>query len=129
LATVDFQTESSATYALCYKCHSRDSILGDQSFNATGSLGQPAGHRFHIVDQQAACTTCHSSHGVQNAPHLINFNTAYVTPSSSGLLQYISGGSGSGSCTLTCHGKDHNNLSYPYAAMLRSPSRTKVRPH
>ncbi len=119
LSTVDFQSESIATYALCYKCHNRDSILADQSFSATGSQGQPAGHRFHIVDQQTACTTCHDSHGVQNVARLINFNSTYVTNSSTGIIQFTSTGPGSGTCTLSCHGKDHVNLSYPYASMMR----------
>jgi predicted CXXCH cytochrome family protein len=123
----DFSAESAAIYALCYKCHSRDSILADQSFNATGSLGQPAGHRFHIVDRQTACTTCHDSHGVQNAPRLINFNTTYVTASSTGLLQYTSTGPGSGTCTLTCHGKDHNAATYPNMLPMRGPARNKVK--
>lgn len=99
----DYQIENTATYALCYKCHSRDSILGDQSFPY---------HRLHIVQQQAACTTCHDSHGVENNPHLINFNTLYVSDSTKGPRKYLSTGPRSGSCTLSCHGKDHEPLTY-----------------
>jgi predicted CXXCH cytochrome family protein len=99
LDLVDFDSENSGTYALCYKCHSRDSILSDQSFK---------GHREHVLDEKTACTTCHDPHGVANAPHLINFNQLYVKPASNGRLEYT----GTGSCTLSCHGKDHLNSSY-----------------
>jgi predicted CXXCH cytochrome family protein len=102
---------------LCYKCHSRESVLGDQSFRALNGQGQNRGHRFHVVDQKTACTTCHDSHGVANAKNLINFNTDYVTPSTSlGTLSYTSTGNFGGVCTLTCHGKDHAGISYPMAA-------------
>ena len=103
LTTMDFQPESPQAYALCYKCHSRTSILADQSFKF---------HSKHVVNDQAACTTCHDSHGVANAPHLINFNTTYVTPSSNGRLEYVSTGLLHGNCSLTCHGKDHQATPY-----------------
>ncbi len=103
LAQNDFNIENYANYALCYKCHDRGSILADQSF---------PGHNKHIVTAQTACTTCHDPHGVAAKPHLINFNTTYVTPSSGGQLYYQSRGNRSSSCALTCHGKDHNPLSY-----------------
>jgi len=103
LSTQDFQMESPQAYDLCYKCHSRISLLANQSFST---------HRLHIVDQKTACTTCHDSHGVANNAHLINFNTTYVTPSSNGRIEYISTGTYKGVCSLTCHGKDHNNLAY-----------------
>jgi predicted CXXCH cytochrome family protein len=109
----DFSPESSGTYASCYKCHSRDSILADQSFQAVNGLGQPRGHNYHIVTVQASCTTCHDSHGVVSTPHLMNFNSSYVTPSSNGRLEYVSTGTLSGNCSLTCHGKDHAATAYP----------------
>jgi hypothetical protein len=113
----DYGPENPASYALCYKCHSRESILGDQSFRAVNSQGESRGHRFHVVDQKTACTTCHDSHGVATARNLINFNSDYVTPSlsfPSGVM-YTSTGNFSGTCTLTCHGKDHAGISYPIA--------------
>jgi len=114
----DNQAENTASYALCYKCHSRASILADDSFKATSATGEPRGHQFHIVTVRAACTTCHDSHGVEQQPHLINFNTTYVTPSSNGQLSYTSLGNGNGSCSLTCHGRDHNNTPYGLNAPL-----------
>jgi len=113
LLLADFQGESPANYALCYKCHDRASILRDQSFRATSQLGQDRGHRFHVEDAKAACTTCHDSHGVAEQARLINFNRDYVTPSSNGRLEYVAGGTSSGTCSLTCHGKDHNAATYP----------------
>jgi len=113
LVRTDFQPESANTYALCYKCHARDSILSDQGFHAVNSLGQDRGHRFHVVEVKAACTTCHDAHGVQTARNLINFNLTYVTPGSNGRIEYVSAGQGSGNCSLTCHGKDHAATAYP----------------
>jgi len=99
----DFQGESAGAYALCYKCHSRPVVLSSASFPL---------HESHVVNDQAACTTCHDSHGVANAPHLVNFNTLYVTNSPSGVVSYRSTGLMHGVCTLTCHGVIHNNTPY-----------------
>ena len=99
LNQTDFQAESPFAYALCYKCHSESVLLGDQF------------HARHVRDHQAACSTCHDAHGVQNQPHLINFNTLYVTPAN-GRIAYSDMGGGHSSCTLTCHGSSHNNKSY-----------------
>jgi predicted CXXCH cytochrome family protein len=123
LVQTDYQAESANAYALCYKCHSRASILGDESFKATDSRGQARGHRFHIVDQRTACTTCHDSHGVQQNKNLINFNRAYVQPSSKGQLQYTSLGGGNASCSLSCHGKDHDGNMAARPANVRAPIR------
>jgi predicted CXXCH cytochrome family protein len=118
--TTDNQPESAAIYDLCYKCHSRTSILADESFPL---------HKLHVDGQQAACTTCHDSHGVASQSHLINFNTMYVTKSSGGLLEYNSTGLLSGNCSLTCHGHDHNPSSYAPAGALpqRAPRLNKPR--
>ncbi len=99
----DNSAESAANYALCYKCHSRTSILGNQSFKS---------HSKHAGGVRAACTTCHDPHGVEQKPHLMNFNTQYVTPNRSGRLEFVDNGTNRGSCYLTCHGKEHNPLSY-----------------
>jgi predicted CXXCH cytochrome family protein len=103
LVLTDYQPESAATYALCYKCHSRSVVLSSSSFQY---------HQTHVVNDQAACTTCHDSHGVANSPHLINFNTSYVTASANGRLEYFSTGTMHGNCTLTCHGHDHQATQY-----------------
>jgi len=110
LVLTDFGTETSASYALCYKCHSRESILSDQSFKF---------HRKHIVDDKTSCTTCHDSHGVADNSRLINFNRNYVTPSSNGRLEFVPNGAYRGSCSLTCHGKDHRAVSYSPTQLLK----------
>ena len=103
LNVTDHQPESPASYSLCYKCHDRNKVLSNQSFPL---------HKSHVVNDQTACTTCHDSHGVANAPHLVNFNTTYVTPGSLGTISYQATGNFKGVCTLSCHGVDHKNASY-----------------
>jgi len=102
LRLTDEGNESPMHYALCYKCHDRTSILNDESF---------AFHKKHIVDEKTACTTCHDPHGVQSTTHLINFNLDYVLPFN-GTIEFVDEGALRGNCTLTCHGKDHNSLTY-----------------
>ncbi len=104
---LDRMPEDSFQYALCYRCHSRDSILSDQSFPE---------HKRHIVNVGTSCATCHNAHGSVRYEHLINFNYGTfgspVEPSSSGRLDYYSAGAGSGECYLSCHGADHNPKTY-----------------
>jgi len=107
----DPSTESFATYALCYKCHNRTTLL-------FGSGRFP--HKRHVVEQNASCAVCHDVHGSRQNIRLINFmlrakaGNTVVAPSSSGLLQFIPDPAqpGRGSCFLRCHGQDHNPKSY-----------------
>jgi hypothetical protein len=122
----DGSNESFGNYALCYKCHDRNSILGDQSFRAINAQGLDRGHRFHIVDQKAACSTCHDAHGVATQARLINFDRTSVTNSiSNGRLEFNSTGGSSGNCSLTCHGADHANTAYPIPQL--SPLKRGIR--
>jgi hypothetical protein len=120
LALADGETETSGSYALCYKCHSRSSILADESFP----------HRIHVVDNKASCVTCHDPHGVQGSTHLINFNSLYVTPLK-GQVEFRDTGTYRGNCTLTCHGTSANPTLHeatPYGSgALESPS-LRLRP-
>ncbi len=109
--TLDNSTESSSNYAMCYKCHSRSSILGDQSFTE---------HREHIVDRNTPCSVCHDPHGISNAQgnsfnnsHLINFDITVVSPDGQGGLQFEDLGRLTGQCSLNCHGKEHSLEGYP----------------
>lgn len=102
--------ESAAAYALCYKCHDRNSILNDASFPA---------HHTHVTDASSPCSLCHDPHGISgtqgnatNNSNLINFDRRFVTPSSSGILRFDDLGARRGRCYLTCHGRNHNPLSY-----------------
>lgn len=101
--TADFTAESPQAYALCYRCHDRSSILGDESFSL---------HNVHVVRGRSPCSACHTPHGVAGSSaehgHLINFDLAIV----SGERQFTDTGRFSGSCTLTCHGVRHVNFVY-----------------
>lgn len=106
----DNTTESPFAYELCYGCHSRTSILNDQSFKE---------HRKHIVGERAPCSACHDAHGVSsiqgnatNNAHLINFDRNIVSPDSSGRLRFEKTGTFRGRCYLNCHGEQHQPESY-----------------
>ena len=103
----DGQPESASSYALCYSCHRREAILGDGPFPL---------HRLHVVDQRTSCALCHDPHGATAARALVRFNEPSaitgVLPSSSGRLEFRSDVAGQGSCSLTCHGVDHDPLGY-----------------
>ncbi len=108
--TSDPSAESATAYALCYKCHDRASILADQSFGA---------HARHVVTDQTACAVCHAPHGIDaaqgnstNNSNLIDFDSRVVTRNAKGLLQYTSAGVFHGTCSLACHGHDHDQSSY-----------------
>jgi ribosomal protein L40E len=73
--TADFTTENSSAYELCYRCHSRNSILSDESFSQ---------HQEHL-EEGIPCSACHDPHGINasqgsmtNNSHLINFDVAIV---------------------------------------------------
>ena len=106
--TRDFTPESPEAYALCYRCHDRNSILNDESF---------ALHRKHVVRDHAPCSACHTAHGVSGSwtehGHLLNFDIAIV----GGERFYQDTGRYRGACTLTCHGFTHfaSGTKYPVA--------------
>ncbi len=93
-----------ANYALCFKCHNPNSILGDQSFRE---------HSLHIQGERAPCSVCHNNpHGGQ-FDHLITFDTTVVFPDRrTGRLEFQNRGYRRGACYLRCHGKNHSPLSY-----------------
>jgi len=109
--TADNTTESTAAYALCYGCHNRTSILGDNSFKE---------HSKHIQGESTPCNVCHDPHGINNPQgnstnnsNLINFATGIVTVSSgNGAIRFEDQGVNRGRCYLTCHGANHNGWNY-----------------
>jgi predicted CXXCH cytochrome family protein len=113
--TKDFTQESEAAFALCYKCHDRNSILADVTFP----------HKIHLVDQQTPCSICHDSHGVSSAQgtimknaRLINFDTTVVRPDpTTARLEFNQTGPRAGTCYLSCHGTTHSNTTYASNAM------------
>jgi len=99
----DGETESEFTYALCYECHSRQSILNNQSF---------AYHSRHIVNQKISCYSCHNSHGSTRNTHLIEFRLDRAQPDSFGQFKFIDRGTYSGECYLKCHEVEHSPKTY-----------------
>ena len=103
--------ESPQAYALCYRCHSRSSILNDVSFKE---------HDKHIRDEEIACSACHDAHGISstqgnalNHSNLINFDISIVSPlPSTGEMFFLDQGYRKGTCTLLCHGEEHENEDY-----------------
>ena len=109
--TFDFAQESPQAYALCYRCHQRESILNNRSFPE---------HEKHIVEENTPCSICHDSHGVysgqgntRNNSHLINFDRSVVFPNGDGRLEFIDGGTFRGARYLNCHQEEHNPAEYP----------------
>ena len=110
--TADNTVESPSAYELCYSCHSRTSILNDESFDD---------HDKHIRDERTPCNACHDPHGIShtqgnstNNAHLINFDMGIVSPANNGTLRYESTGLFSGRCYLRCHGRNHMGWRYGY---------------
>jgi predicted CXXCH cytochrome family protein len=106
--TIDNVPESPVEYALCYGCHDRNSILGDESFGE---------HDKHIRGEDTPCSVCHDPHGISdtqgdafNHQFLINFDFNVVSPTAFGELRWEEGdlGPGSSRCYLACHGVEHD---------------------
>ncbi len=108
--TSDFTQESSYSYELCYQCHSRNSILNDESFPE---------HEKHL-SEEIPCSACHDAHGISSAQgtrinnsHLINFDTSIVrSDPTTGRLTFEDLGVFHGRCFLMCHGQQHSPQDY-----------------
>jgi predicted CXXCH cytochrome family protein len=103
----DNTPESASAYELCYRCHSRSSILSDNSFKE---------HNKHINGERTPCNVCHDPHGISNTQgnttnnsHLINFDRNVVSPTGTGNLRFVDTGNFQGYCLLNCHGKTHTS--------------------
>ena len=103
--TVDGTNESTFEYAMCYKCHDRDSLRADDS-------GFP--HSRHVENNDVPCSVCHDAHGVSstqgnsiNNSHLINFDMNVVSPDASARLFFDDRGTFAGACYLNCHTIEH----------------------
>ncbi|RNC68722.1 MAG: cytochrome C [Desulfuromonadales bacterium] len=111
-STKDNQSETPFAYALCYRCHNRASILGNESFRYHAQHIQGKGGTTGSTG--TSCYTCHNSHGSQENRYLIRFNPTVVSPNSKGMLKYVEKGVSTfrGECYLSCHGVDHNPKVY-----------------
>jgi len=108
----DPEVESFDSYALCYNCHDRNTLLP--------LVPAPSGfpHTSHVVTDQASCATCHDAHGSHNNPFLVDFmtrtqsGTDVATANTSGQLEFRPTSPGHGSCSLSCHGREHDLSTY-----------------
>jgi predicted CXXCH cytochrome family protein len=126
---------SPGNFALCYTCHAEEpftnSTANDTNFpehgrHVTGLAGKGAGgtdiDTANAGQGNALCAECHFrlhsttfKVGTQAVPgsRLVNFApdvTPY--PAVGGTISWTPNATGGGSCTLTCHGKSHDNISY-----------------
>ena len=107
--TADYTQESAFEYELCYKCHSRNSILNGESFDK---------HKTHL-NEGAPCSACHDPHGISSAQgtstnntHLINFDISIVFEDPvTGRREFVDNGTFSGECFLKCHDVEHSSKS------------------
>jgi predicted CXXCH cytochrome family protein len=124
-AAIDGEIESPRTYALCYGCHDRESILRGDSFPE---------HRRHIVDLKSSCSTCHDPHGSPRGRALSRLSpderVGRLLPSTrTGILAFDSPGAGAGACHVSCHGRDHGPATYGAMDLLvRTGSGTTTAP-
>jgi predicted CXXCH cytochrome family protein len=124
--TGDGTPESLESYALCYRCHERESILRDDSFRpaALRTTASGGGHRGHLA-AGISCAACHDPHGVPTAQglappssgdhtHLVNFDLRVAQPLPGATLPvFRDAGPQAGSCALVCHGVVHGPAVYP----------------
>jgi predicted CXXCH cytochrome family protein len=130
---------SPANFALCYTCHAEEPFanstpndtnfpLHGQHVSGAAMLNKGDAKMGTNIDTPGAgqglaiCAECHfRSHsttfkvGTQAVPgsRLVNFApdvTPY--PAVGGTISWTPNATGGGSCTLTCHGKSHDNISY-----------------
>jgi hypothetical protein len=105
-------------YALCGKCHDLSNIMTDAGFAPRPGTQNGGGHAFHI-NAGFSCSVCHTAHGMGAAPgaisgdRLVNFDINVVGPNNAagtdhGMIAYTHG-QGTNTCTLMCHGYNHNS--------------------
>ncbi len=109
--TADLTPESAFSYELCYnRCHSRNSILNNESFPK---------HSEHLK-QAIPCSACHDAHGISSTQgtsitnsHLINFDRRIVgADPDTGRLEFQDLGVFRGRCWLMCHDRKHSPEEY-----------------
>lgn len=105
-------TSVNGPYALCAKCHDLSQILANTSFNQ---------HSLH-VNAGFSCSVCHTAHGMGavsgtiTGERLVNFDVNVVAPNGGQPIAY---NHAANTCTLSCHGYDHNPDGTVTAAAVR----------
>ena len=127
--TADNTVESAAAYAMCYKCHDRNTILGNDQNFANDSFMR---HDFHIaagVNSSpfqpragmglvgVSCNICHDPHGSVRFDRLINYDViggtvpGPVSANAAGNLYFATDGDVT-QCNLACHNMQHDPCGY-----------------
>ena len=99
---------------LCFKCHQYGTYVNGINPPATTHF-KDGTNNLHAAHSFAACYTCHNSHGSEQA-HLINFDTSVVTimPGYTSISAWEwNDSTGTGTCSVACHGFAHGAPS-PY---------------
>jgi cytochrome c553 len=120
-STQDGTPETADAYALCYKCHKRETVLSAQSsFPLHPQHVSPGASATLVTAVPTPCSACHNAHGISSLvgspttnAHLVDFDLNIVKPvPGQAAPRYSATGARGGSCALVCHGKTHNPLSY-----------------
>lgn len=94
-------------YALCAKCHDLNVVLSPTSVFTR--------HYSHVVQDGASCSVCHTAHGMGTinpfitGERLVNLDINVVDTLGNKDVVYSRTNK---TCTLQCHGKNHNKLAY-----------------
>ncbi|MGJ7919342.1 cytochrome c3 family protein [Neobacillus sp. LXY-4] len=112
---------------LCFDCHDQAKLVS-KGAALSGNQAEGSLHSSHLsTSGQSQCKDCHRPHGTIESEngdktklsHRIGFPSSQVGSTASGAKLYnrdataansIQGGSGS--CSLSCHGKEHNGSNY-----------------
>lgn len=93
----DFPYGSLDDQELCFKCHEKSIIIGNDGFKF---------HNLHINQAGYSCSACHNPHGSPESPGLIDLNQSHIT-TINGEKTVESLEPGHGTCTLKCHDAKH----------------------
>ena len=104
---------AASEFALCYVCHSEDPFQNGDSADTNFRR-----HRMHVIGERSTCAECHASiHSTAGAPWATNRGYTRLVAfgsnvtGSNGNAEPI-WNAGNRTCTLRCHGKDHDREDY-----------------
>jgi len=118
---------TASDYQACFTggCHDSAALTDTSDVTNTGfNNGEMNLHWLHLVNNNIVCKECHRPHGAipsENPAqaHRVGFPadtvTASIAAGTGPLFTHDPGGTSGGSCTLTCHGVDHDgSATYTY---------------
>jgi len=102
------QPYSTASYSLCFRCHSETYVMESGSGFVNKGVNE---HAKHVISRGIPCFACHDPHGAPRArgattannAHLINFDRSYTSGVSVPIPLYVTNWQATGSCTVSCH--------------------------